>query len=109
MNEIKFLKAYVLYVLVGFIAGAIIGAIQGFILGLILGIAGYPIEKIPIITGTTGFCFGVIISFFVFRWSIQKFILTQLDETQQIEREPVTLINDPNMPLSDLHVHRKNK
>jgi len=84
MNEIKFLKVYVIYVLVGFIAGAIIGAIQGFILGAILGIADYPIENIPLITGITGFFFGVFISFFVFRWSIQKFIITQLDEAQKI-------------------------
>jgi hypothetical protein len=82
MNEIKFLKAYAIYVVVGFLAGAIVGAIQGFILGAILGAFGYPMEDIPLITGITGFLFGVFVSFFVFRWSIRKFILTQLNEAQ---------------------------
>ena len=84
-NEIKYLKAYAIYVLVGFLAGAIIGFIQGVILGAILGALGYPIEKIPLITGITGFFFGIFVSFFIFRWSIQKFILTQLDEAKKID------------------------
>jgi high-affinity Fe2+/Pb2+ permease len=59
------------------LAGAIVGAIQGAILGTILGILGYT-EDIALITGVTGFLLGIVISFFVFKWSIRKFILTQL-------------------------------
>jgi hypothetical protein len=81
MNEIKFLKAYLIYTIVGVLVGAIAGALQGAILGTILGILGYT-ENIPIITGITGFLFGIVISFFVFRWSIRQFILTQLTATQ---------------------------
>ena len=88
MNEIKYLKAYVIYVAVGFIVGAIVGAIQGAILGAVLGALGHPTENIPLITGITGFFFGVFVSFFVFRWSIKKFILTQLDQTKQNGSEP---------------------
>jgi hypothetical protein len=81
MNEIKFLKAYLLYTFVGVLAGAVAGAIQGALLGAVLGILSYA-DNIPLITGITGFLVGIVISFFVFRWSIQKFILTQLTVPQ---------------------------
>ena len=81
MNEIKFLKAYLIYTIVGVLAGAVAGAIQGALLGTILGILGYT-ENIALITGITGFLVGIVISFFVFRWSIRKFIFTQLRAPQ---------------------------
>jgi uncharacterized protein HemY len=98
MNEIKFLKAYVIYVVVGFIAGAIVGAIQGAILGAVLGALGHPMENIPLITAVTGFLFGVFVSFFVFRWNIRKFILTQLNQAQQNGSEPVDTDNQITRP-----------
>jgi hypothetical protein len=78
MNEIRYLKAYLIYTLCGTLAGVVAGGVQGFILGLALGIAGVPMARIPIITGITGFLAGGVVGFFIFRWSIRAFVLPQL-------------------------------
>lgn len=80
MGEVKFLKAYTIYALVGAVCGFFAGAGQGFILGMAMALAGVEPQIIPIITGITGFITGLIISFFIYRWSIRKFIIPQLQD-----------------------------
>lgn len=76
--ELKYLKSFVLYTLIAVCVGAIIGAIQGVILGGILGASGVDMRTIQIVSGITGFIFGSVVSFFVFRWIIQTQIIPQI-------------------------------
>ena len=76
--EIKYLKSFVLYTLIAVVVGVVVGAIQGAILGGILGASGVDIRTIQIVSGITGFIFGSVVSFFVFRQIIQTQIIPQI-------------------------------
>ena len=76
--EIRYLKSFILYTIASLISGMVVGAIQGGILGVILGIAGVDIPTIQLTCGITGFLFGAVVSFFIFRWIIRTQILPQL-------------------------------
>lgn len=78
MNEIRYLKAYLIYTVCATLAGFAAGAFQGFLLGVALALAGVPTQRISLITGITGFFAGALVGFFVFRWSIRTFVLPQL-------------------------------
>ena len=93
MNEIKFRDAYIIYIFVGFVANIIIFPIQSFLLFGILASFGVHIESILLIIQITGILFGVFVSFFVFRWSVKKFILIQLPQNTS---EPVGVDNPSN-------------
>ena len=77
-TEIKYLKSFIIYTIIAVIAGLVVGAIQGAILGGILGASGVDLPTIQIISAISGFIFGSIVSFFVFRWVIQTQIIPQL-------------------------------
>ena len=76
--DIRYLKSFILYTIVALITGTVVGALQGAILGAILGGAGIDIRTIQIICGITGFVFGAVASFFIFRWIIRTQILPQV-------------------------------
>lgn len=82
--EIKYLKSFVLYTLIALVFGIIVGAIQGAILGGILGASGIDIKTIQIVSGITGFIFGSVVSFYVFRWIIQTQIIPQIAKQYEV-------------------------
>ncbi len=85
--EIKYLKSFVLYTLIAVVVGIVVGAIQGAILGGILGASGIDIRTIQIVCGITGFIFGSVVSFFVFRWIIQTQIIPQIAKRYEISHQ----------------------
>lgn len=87
MNEIKYLKAWILFFLVatvgGFVAGAVIGGIAGFIVGL--ANASHPenvANYIPLFQ-ILGFMAALPVSFLTFKWSVEKFILPQTETSHK--------------------------
>ena len=80
--EIRYLKSFIIYTLSALVVGMVAGAVQGMILGGAMGAAGVDIRTIQITCGITGFVFGSIVSFFVFRWVIQTQILPQITATR---------------------------
>jgi ABC-type uncharacterized transport system permease subunit len=80
-TEVRYLKSFVIYTLSAVVIGMVVGAIQGVVLGAIMGVAGVDVRTIQIICGITGFIFGSIVSFFVFRWVIRSQIIPQLVAT----------------------------
>lgn len=78
-TEILYLKSFIIYTLSALVVGMLAGAVQGMILGGVMGAAGMTVQTIQITCGITGFIFGSIISFFVFRWVIRTQILPQMD------------------------------
>ena len=79
--EIRYLKSFVIYVLLATIISMASGIVVGMLLGFILGIAGFDLKIIQIICGIAGFIVGTVISFFVFRWVIQTQILPQVSRS----------------------------
>lgn len=87
MKEIKYFKTWMIYTAVSLLGGFVAGAVQAFILGLILSLVKVPLDIISRTTAITGFIAGLIISFFVFKWSVKKFILPQTAEKQESKQE----------------------
>lgn len=85
--EIKYLKSFVLYTLIAVVVGIVVGAIQGAFLGGILGASGIDIRTIQIVCRITGFIFGSVVSFFVFRWIIQTQIIPQIAKHYEISHQ----------------------
>jgi hypothetical protein len=81
-GDLKYLKAWlinlILAIIISLVAGVIIGAIFGFILGL----AGVDRSVITILSGIIGFLIGLYSMFFSYKWSIKKFIIPQLSENR---------------------------
>ncbi|MCC5846362.1 MAG: hypothetical protein JJU05_19100 [Verrucomicrobia bacterium] len=82
--EIKYFKSFVVYTLVALFGGAVVGAIQGAILGGILAATGSDLSTIQMVSGISGFLFGTIISFFVYRWVIRTQIIPQVAKYYEI-------------------------
>lgn len=94
--QVKYLKSFICYTLVAIVGAIGIGAIQGGILGAILGISGVDLRTIPIICGITGSIFGLIVSFFVFRWIIKNQIIPQV--TEHYNRSLIARSFDSSVP-----------
>ncbi len=76
--EIKFFKAWFLFFIVATIGGSLVGAVFGAIIGYTLGTLGYEIGTIKITARVLGFCVGMPISYFCFKWSVGTYMLPQL-------------------------------
>lgn len=78
-KEIKFIKAWIIYFIVNTIGGFMVGFVTNTIFGLISRMtSASDINPIVIICGIARSIFGLSISFICFKWSIKKFILTQV-------------------------------
>ena len=83
-RKVKFFKAWIIFFIVGtschmltsFLAGGVLGAILGFIYGGL----GKELDLKPLqpIFAFVGFLVVLPISFICFKWSIRKFILPQI-------------------------------
>lgn len=78
MSDIKYFKTWIIYTLISILAAFVAGAIQGSIIGFLLGLIGIHLETISKITSITGIIAGTVISFFIFKWTINKFIVVNL-------------------------------
>ncbi len=76
--EIRYLKSFILYTLFAVVTGMVVGMVQGAILGAIMGGVGVDVDTIQVTCGITGFLFGSVASFFVFRWIIRTQIVPQI-------------------------------
>lgn len=84
-KKVHFLKAYLMLVVVGAVLGFLVGAVQGGILGMAMGLLGVAMETIPRVTSFTGGLLGLVVGFFVFRWTIRKYIFPQLAFWEKVE------------------------
>ena len=81
MNEIPFLKAWVLFFVVALVGGFFVGMAVGFVLGVIMGASGTPLDTIKNVCGIAGFIVGMPVSFFSYKWSVTTYILPQVQES----------------------------
>ena len=86
--NVAFGKAWLVFFLVATVAGGLFGAIVGAVLGLVLASLGFGITAIQIAGGIVGFVLSVPISFFTYRWSVQRFIVAPLLATMASSEVP---------------------
>jgi len=77
-DSVRFVKAWVLFILLATICSAGAGMLVGAVAGAAMGAAGVELSTIMRIGQLLGFLVSLPISFIVFRWSITKYILPQL-------------------------------
>jgi hypothetical protein len=95
MKNTVYLKAWFFFFLVATIGGAAAGAVVGAIIGAVLSGSNIPLPTITMVGATVGFLIGLPISYFTFRWSIQRFILPNLGadlESKDAERTESPLL-----------------
>lgn len=83
-----YLKSWLLFFLIATIGGAFAGGLLGVVAGGVMGANGVPIDRIILVCKILGFCAGVPISFFTFRWSVRTYIVEATLERAQRPPEP---------------------
>jgi len=78
--------AWLCFFLISGVGGMVVGGLVGAAVGAGLGMAGWSIEAIQIATFVLGIVLGVPISYFVFLWSIRRFIVPAFDASMSAAR-----------------------
>jgi ABC-type uncharacterized transport system permease subunit len=74
-NQIPYFKTWFIYTLCSLVVSFASGMVIGFVLGAILGIAGASLETIQVVCAIAGFVLGLAISYLIFRWVVDRFIV----------------------------------
>ncbi len=86
MKKTKYLKAWLIFFVVGtiggFVAGAVVGGVAGFVLALVNGGDANAVSQKQLLFNALGFVVGIPISYVVYRWSVSSFILPQFKEQE---------------------------
>lgn len=77
-SQIPYFKTWLIYTLSSMVLGALCGMASGMVCGFVMGAAGMPVETIKIVCGIVGFVLGIIVSFIMFRWAVDKFIVLEV-------------------------------
>jgi len=88
--KVKYFKPWILFFIVGSVGGGIAGFIVGLFSGIIMTIAG--VESQPmhaLVGGVAGYIISIPISFLVYKWSVKKFVLSQLEPVPGEEKENI--------------------
>jgi len=79
-NGVAYFKAWVVFAIVQGLLGMFCGAIAGGITGAVLLGLGFDLNQrqLQFAGGIAGFLVGLPISFLVFKWAVEKFIVVKL-------------------------------
>jgi hypothetical protein len=94
MKRPPYFKAWFAFFLLATLGGFIAGALIGLIFGVALAAAELGRDVITSVSTIAGFIVGMPISFFCFRWSIQRFIEPAL---RDLGHQEITL-SPPSVP-----------
>lgn len=72
---IPYFKAWLIFAISSTLLAFGAGIAVGFVVGAALGIAGVSIEQIQTICSILGFVLGLVVSFLIFRWVVDRFIV----------------------------------
>ncbi|MGL1931635.1 MAG: hypothetical protein OCC45_07715 [Desulfotalea sp.] len=75
--EIRFFKAWIINFILALVAALVAGTIIGVILGVVLAVIGTDQGTIVSISGVVGVPVGLFASFYIYKWSIKKYIMPQ--------------------------------
>jgi hypothetical protein len=82
LKETDYLKAWAIFWVAATVGGIIIGAVAGFIVGFALGVLGVKLAAIKTICGGVGFLLSIPLSYVLFKYSIQNFLLPKISPPQ---------------------------
>ena len=82
MENVKFLKAWILYLVFTVVGGIVAGFVVGFILGFVMSMMGFDHRTIGLMGGIAGWLVSLPISYYFFRYTIDRYIFTQLPQNQ---------------------------
>ena len=89
MNNPKYLKAWIVFFLIATTAGSLAGALAGGIAALFIGILNpgdtTVLASNKFLFQALGLLVTLPISFFVYKWSVKKFILPQLGTENPVD------------------------
>lgn len=77
-SQIPYFKTWLIYSLSSMVLSALCGMASGMVCGMIMGAAGVPLDTIKVVCGVLGFVLGLAISFIMFRWAVDKFIVPKV-------------------------------
>lgn len=80
--RIPYFKAWFIFYLASTLTALGVGMAVGFVVGAILGIAGVEIVMIQRICGGLGLILGFVVSYFIFRWVIDRFVVPAISTPQ---------------------------
>lgn len=72
----QYFKSWLIFAIVAGLGGFLVGLVAGGIIGAALGVAGVPLSTIKAISALVGFVLGLPISFFAFKWSVNRYLLS---------------------------------
>ena len=78
--KVKYFKPWILFFIVASLGGAIAGGIAGVAVGIIMGISGFGGDHQMLRLGgqIAGYLAAIPVSFFVYKWSVNRFVLKQV-------------------------------
>ncbi len=81
-SGIPYFKAWLIFAISSTALALGVGAAAGFVVGAALGIAGVGVAQIQTIGSILGFVVGLVVSFLMFRWVIDRFIVPAVISSQ---------------------------
>src|SRR5215467_8980906 len=78
LKEIDYLRAWAVFWVLSTVGGFLVGLVAGGMLGFVLGGLGVHMRTIKILCGVLGFLLGIPLSYFLFQFSIRKFLVPKL-------------------------------
>ncbi|MET0052703.1 MAG: hypothetical protein ABW095_16700 [Candidatus Thiodiazotropha sp.] len=76
--RIPFFKSWAIILVLATLGGFVAGFVAGAIVGALMSSLSATKESIEITGGFIGFIIGLPISYYAFRWSVSKFIVSKL-------------------------------
>jgi hypothetical protein len=80
-SQIPYFKAWIIFYLATLLLSFLCGMAIGAALGAGLAIVGAPVQTIQIVGGIAGFVLSLVISFVMFRWVVDKYIVPSVAST----------------------------
>ena len=80
--RIPYFKAWFIFYLASTLIALGVGMAVGFVVGAILGIAGVEIVVIQRVCRGLGLILGLVVSYFIFRWVIDRFVVPAISTPQ---------------------------
>lgn len=73
-----FFKSWAIFFVIATTGGAAAGFVAGALLGGLMGASGASMQSIKIAAGILGFALTLPISYFTFKWSVNKYIVNNV-------------------------------
>jgi hypothetical protein len=74
-TNIPYFKSWIIFMITSFVLSVLAGMAIGFVVGFIMGMIGAPMQTVQVVCAIAGGVLGLIVSYAMFRWVIDRFII----------------------------------